>query len=198
MKKKVYGAGTNDADYVTHYVDSEGKRKTCPFYKKWNGMLERCFSPRYKSKNPTYADVTCCEDWLLFSKFKAWMEKQDWKGKELDKDILYEDNKVYSPQTCVFIDHKINSFLNDCGGARGDLPIGVSLQTKKNKYGTTSAYVAKVNNSLSGECEYLGRFTTPEAASEVWRVRKHEIACMLAETQGDPRIREALRKRYYK
>ena len=45
---------------------------------------------------------------------------------ELDKDILYKGNKVYSPDTCVFVPQGINSLFVKANKLRGDLPIGVS------------------------------------------------------------------------
>ena len=99
----IYGVATNDAEYETrkvkiYYENGIKKRKqlwVCPFYVKWMQMLQRCFCVEYKNKKPTYADVTCCDDWLLFSNFKKWMESQDYEGKELDKDLLVFENKIY-------------------------------------------------------------------------------------------------------
>jgi hypothetical protein len=54
----------------------------------------------------------------------------------LDKDILYKGNKIYSPDTCVFVPQEINALFVKNDANRGDLPIGVFYTlTKTNKYG---------------------------------------------------------------
>ena len=83
------------------------------------------------SVSPTYKGCSVSEEWLRFSNFKRWMEKQDWDGKQLDKDILFEGNKVYSAETCVFVTSVVNSFTSDSGAKRGEWLIGVSLGIKR-------------------------------------------------------------------
>lgn len=100
------GIAFNDADYevnTTELVD--GKRKTvwrCPYYQRWVNMLDRV----YLKNRPAYVGVTVCDSWLNFSNFKSWMEKQDWEGKELDKDVF--GGKQYSPENCIFLHKKVN------------------------------------------------------------------------------------------
>lgn len=105
----VYGVGINDADYpVNKTTGSFGKRITtwrCPYYQRWVNMLERV----YDGDREAYRGVTVCEEWLIFTNFKGWMQTQDWSGKELDKDLL--GGNLYSPETCVFLDKKLNMLL---------------------------------------------------------------------------------------
>ena len=91
-------------------------------------MLARCYSAKFQEHCPTYTGCTVAEDWLKFSNFKDWMEKQQWEGKQLDKDILFEGNKVYGPDTCVFVSPMVNTFTIDSGAARGKWLIGVLAQ----------------------------------------------------------------------
>ena len=72
--KLVFGVGINDADYVIK-VKVDGGYQDCPYYLKWKEMLRRCYSNRVASYHPTYKDCYVCEDWLIFSNFKKWMEK---------------------------------------------------------------------------------------------------------------------------
>lgn len=189
MKKLVQGVGFNDADYkVTQYIS--GKQFMCPFYDRWKSMLERCYSKKFKLKNPAYIGCSVCEEWLTFSNFKAWMEKQDWQGKELDKDLLVTGNKVYSPDRCIFLDKEINQFTNERKSARGKWPLGVCFNNWHNKL------CALCQNPLTKKQENLGYFNCPSEAHEAWRKRKHELACQLAELQTDARVAEALRNRY--
>lgn len=199
MSKLVCGVGVNDADYViakseiTGYVNGKKKLKqvwTCPFYRAWVQMLKRCFSEKYKAKNPTYKDVTCCEEWLTFSNFKRWMEKQDWQGKQLDKDIIFTNNKVYSPETCAFVSGVTNSFVLASDATIVEYPLGVHWDKESKKLRVRCC------NPFTKKKEHLGYFRCPKEAHETWRKRKHELAQLVAETEADPRIVEALKKRY--
>ena len=193
-RKPIYGVGINDADYTTQIVRPvNGKLKNiwnCPYYKRWGEMLKRCYSPRYHEKKPTYIGCTVCQDWLVFSNFKKWMEKQDWQGKHLDKDILVKGNKMYHPDLCLFVDNSLNSFMNDHGAKRGLYPIGVSWHKRD------SIFESQISNPFTGKDEYLGRYTNQDDGHQAWRKRKRELAHQLADMQTDPRIADALRNRY--
>ena len=95
-KKLVFGVGINDADYVIDKrinASLPGERRSqkvlwaCPYYSRWKDVLSRCYAAYHLLKRPNYFDCTVCEEWLLFSNFKKWMEQQDWEGKQLDKDL---------------------------------------------------------------------------------------------------------------
>lgn len=73
--------------------DSTEKTRGNPFYVKWYSLRNRCTSEKFKERFPTYQDVTCCKDWLFYSKFKAWMEQQPWLDMDLDKDLIKPGNK---------------------------------------------------------------------------------------------------------
>ena len=193
-EKKVCGVGINDAPYaVTKGGRVDGKRKitwVCPYYVVWHDMLHRCYSNKYHTGKPTYINCTVCDEWIYFMAFRAWMEKQDWEGKHLDKDILIPENKTYAPSTCRFVDRRVNTFFIDCGSRRGEWPIGVSFDKSKGKF------VSYCRNPFMKKLEHLGVFTCPNEAHGAWRKRKHELACMWADLQDDPLIAEALRKRF--
>lgn len=126
MKKLVKGVGVNDADYKVKYTikcEHLGITKiVCPFYKVWLNMLNRCYS---KKRHRCYSDSFVCEEWLVFSKFKSWMEKQDWEGKQLDKDLLLDGNKEYNPNFFCFIPKNLNLFITERKVTKGLYPIGV-------------------------------------------------------------------------
>ena len=188
--KLVYGVGVNDADYVVTENENGKIVWRCNYYQAWKDMLARSYSDKYKQKNPTYNGTTVCEEWHSFMNFRSWMIQQDWKGKELDKDILFEGNKVYSPTTCVFVDKLVNSFLLDCAAARGKWPLGVYWNERDKKF------QSNCSNPFTKKKEYLGSFTYPQQAHQAWKARKHELACQLADLQVDERVADALRARY--
>ena len=200
-KKLVHGVGINDADYVLQkkeaigYVDGKRKWKlvwACPYYRAWRNMLERCYSANLQERYPTYKGCTVSEEWLTFSSFKAWMEKQDFEGMHLDKDVLFEGNKVYSAETCVFVTGVVNSFTTDRGAYHGEWLIGVDWHKASEKFR------AQCRNPFTKKREHLGLFTCEQEAHEAWLKRKLELAHELAAIQTDPRVARALIDRYSK
>jgi len=200
-KKLVFGVGNNDADYIVAkreeigYVGGKRKRKLvwgCAYYSRWRDMLRRCYDAKYQECKPTYAGCTVSNDWLTFTNFKNWMESQDWEGKHLDKDLLLERNKVYSPETCIFVSPMVNTFTIDRGNDRGKWLIGVCWDKASKKF------LAQCSNPFTKENEKLGHFTCEQEAHNAWQKRKLELAKELAAIQTDPRIAKALISRYSK
>lgn len=200
-KKLVYGVGTNDADYAVakfetiRCADGKQKRKRvwmCPYYQTWVSMLNRCYSAKSQKRNPTYIGCTVSDDWLIFSNFKAWMKKQQWEGKQLDKDLLFQGNKIYSAETCVFVSPMVNSFTIDRGNDRGRWPIGVSWHKK------TGKFRVQCSNPFTKKRGHIGYFDCEQQAHEAWLKRKLELAHELAAIQTDPRVAKALINRYSK
>jgi hypothetical protein len=180
MKLK-YGVGVNDADYAVE-PRVNGKHVWCPYFQKWHLMLMRCYCEKYKAKRPSYAGCEVAKEWWSFMAFRSWMCKQDWQGKQLDKDLL-GDGKLYSPANCVFISQALNSFILDRGAARGRYPIGVRRLGKR--------FQSRVNDN--GVEKYLGTFNTPEEAHSAWVVAKTELANKILDIQIEPRIIQGIR-----
>lgn len=193
--KIVYGVGINDADYVVQMRIREkgepGKVNwVCPYYARWCSMIQRTCSEDFKAKNPSYVDCALHEDWIYFSNFKAWMEQQDWEGKQLDKDLLVPGNKIYGPDTCVFVDRQVNNFIYESAMKyREECPIGVCYHKDRKKYQATCG-------SADNVYTYLGLYETPEEAHKVWLDFKLQQAYILAQRQKDPRVAAALIDRY--
>ena len=127
------GVGVDDASYRVNPVIN-GKYQMCPYYRKWTSMINRCYSAISHARNPTYKGCIVSDEWLVFSVFKAWMEKQDWQGNDLDKDILFYGNKLYSSSTCLFVDPKINRLIETNNAKRGKYPIGVCFSERDNRF----------------------------------------------------------------
>ena len=197
-QKLVFGVGINDADYVVtewETIEVNGARKKklvwmCPYYRTWKGVIERCYSPQFQERNPTYKGCSVSGEWITFSVFKCWMECQDWEGMQLDKDILFSGNKVYSAETCVFVTKAVNMFTIDSGAARGEWLIGVSWRKDRNKF------MSQCNNPFTKKSEYLGLFDSEIEAHQAWLKRKLELAHLLSAEQTDERVAKALIKRY--
>jgi len=182
-RKLVYKVGTNDA-WFTVKPKINGKQKTYKPYQIWRDMIKRCYDSTCQEKHPTYIGCKVCKDWLTFSVFEKWMLTQDWQEKQLDKDIIFQHNKVYAPKYCRFIPQALNKLLNGCDAARGDLPLGICWDKE------TGKYMAQI--SINGKAKKIGRFkTVPEAKASYNKAKYSEIH-RHAMMQSDPAIREGL------
>ena len=202
--KLVNGVGVNDANYsVTKwkYVDgvrSNGTRKTkiiwiCPYYQRWKGVLARCYCSNTQKRHPTYKGCTIYKDWLLFSNFRKWMVLQVWEGMEIDKDILFEGNKIYSPSTCVFISKLVNCFINKSSNRRGVCFLGCYFNKER------SSYVAECSNPMiKSRGKFIGHYQTEIQAHLAWKKQKHKYALVLAGSEyvTDERVRQVLLHKY--
>lgn len=189
----IHGIGINDSETRIGWKDENGNQIRCPVYTRWKDMLQRCYSPKRQEKYPTYIGCSVCEEWLTFSNFKAWLTAHpNWGILQLDKDILDPENKIYSPETCVMVPREVNVFIIDRGAKRGELPIGVSLDKRANKYQT------RCGNPFTGKAEYLGLFTCSEAAHLTWKAKKLEHTYSLRDAGyiTDDRVFEAIKNRY--
>lgn len=118
------------------YLGKDGEyNKT--FYDIWRHMIQRCYDPYEinKDKNLAYKDVVVCDNWHNFYNFEQWCYRNYYILQEekvcLDKDILIKGNKIYSPETCIFVPERINMLFCKSDKTRGRYPIGVSEYTDK-------------------------------------------------------------------
>jgi hypothetical protein len=185
MKKLVHGIGINDADYVVNPTINS-KKTVCHFYSAWKSMLRRCYSTKFQIENPTYIDCTVCEEWYSFMSFRAWMIQQNWHGKQLDKDLLFLGNKIYSPDACIFVSLQINTLLADSGASRGEFPIGASWHIGKGEFQA----LCRTN----GKLKHLGYFTNFHAAHRAWQQFKIKVIQQAAAGQADTQLVAALNR----
>lgn len=194
MNSKISGVGINDAGYkVTRSEVFNGKRKRvwiCPYYAVWLRMIHRCYAPSSLKQRPTYTECSVTDKWFRFSNFKSWMETQDWENKQLDKDLLVSGNKVYSPDTCIFVTCSVNNFVVENTTERLNSLTGVHWA------GHAGKFRAECGNPFTKKKENLGYFTDVKTAHQAWLSRKLELAKLLAAEQDDQRVAKALVERY--
>ncbi|WP_439895281.1 hypothetical protein ACTACV_10225 [Pseudomonas syringae] len=152
----VYGVGVNDVP-----IRWIGNSKP-QFYRAWCGMLERCYSPQYLDLYPTYRDCHVDPRWLNLSCFKAWMDDQEYEGMVLDKDLLVPGNRIYSPETCLFVPAWVNSLLANLSSKKRTLPMGVGLCGKR----------FKATYKSFGKTAFIGAFDGPEEAHAAYRAHR--------------------------
>lgn len=152
-------------------------------YTAWHNMLLRCFDERYKIQEPTYKDVTCSKEWLLFDNFYEWLHCQEnfdkWLNGDrwsIDKDIIFKGNKLYSSETCCLTPQSVNSLFAKGNLVRGDLPIGVCKSWNNN-------FLAFCQNPFTNKQENLGYYSTPEKAFQVYKSYKEDIIKQVAEIE---------------
>lgn len=150
-------------------------RKCTKYYDVWKGILERCYDPKYIEKRPTYIGCEVHESWHDFQVFAKWADENYYEieGERiaLDKDILCKGNKIYSPDTCVFVPTRINSLFTKNNKCRGNLPVGVSYKNQK--------YVTSCNTNEKRK--HLGYYNTPEEAFQVYKKFKEQYIKEVAE-----------------
>ena len=108
MAKLVCGVGINDFPgwgSSKNRGTYEGK-----VYQSWRHMLTRCYNKKYLETRPTYTGCSVCERWLTLSNFAKDIKSLpnydllvQGVNTFLDKDIRVPGNKIYSPDTCMFV-----------------------------------------------------------------------------------------------
>lgn len=151
-------------------------------YKSWISMLQRCCDDAVKTKYPTYKDVTCCKEWLLYENFYEWLHEQPnfdkWLNGDrwcLDKDIIVKGNKLYSPKNCCLVPNNINVLFTKRDKLRGDLPIGVCRYKGQ--------FMAQCQNPFSSEKECLGLYQTFEQAFQAYKDYKEDLIKRIARNE---------------
>lgn len=152
-------------------------------YQLWQGMITRSYSQKTKERQPKYANVTTAKEWHNFQNFAEWFYSQShyMDGYNLDKDILKEGNKEYSPSTCCLVPQEINKLFINRGNPDRLLPTGVQL--------------CKGRYQVKAGQKYIGSYDTPELASQAYQSAKREYVLEKVDTwknKVDPKVIEAM------
>lgn len=157
LKKAICGVGVNDYGLPIKINEKHIDSYTC-----WRNMIMRCYDSKEQQKHPSYKGCVVCEDWLYFSNFNAWFDKNYRKGYELDKDILSKDCKCYSPQTCLFVP----KYINDLFRTRSDGKHGMGVRHEKR----TNKYFAVV--AIDGKTKYGKVYSNKKDAYQEYKELK--------------------------
>ncbi len=166
---EVYGIGYIGKGKYT----SSGKYAR--IYDCWRGIFKRIYIDI--DKQPTYKDCSICKEWLCYQSFAKWFESNMWDDNikfQVDKDIIFKGNKIYSPETCTLVDNNINCLFTKTDKLRGDYPIGV--------------YYRRCNGKFRAQCscgighqQYLGEYDTPEEAFKAYKEFKENYIKQVAD-----------------
>lgn len=185
----IHGIGINDRT-----VPIKINGKLTKSYSRWKSILQRCYSSKCHSSHPTYKNCTICDEWKTYSNFLKWYQTNYVEGYHLDKDILFEGNTIYSPDTCVFVPQEINNILADSMGRRGNYSIGVSFIKRDRKFQSSISMNGKIHN--------LGWFDSEQEAHEIWKIAKTKYVAELVNSYYEHglisnRIKDALLSRTF-
>lgn len=96
LDKTFYGKG---------YIGFGRHNSKSKCYTRWKAMLARCYGVEAKSN--------LCEEWHSLQVFGEWFDNNYLIGYVLDKDLKVPGNKIYSPETCMFIPNHLNILFNN-------------------------------------------------------------------------------------
>lgn len=157
---------------IGEYKSHDGSKVT-PQYQCWNDMLKRVYGNREHCKR--YVDCSVCDEWLNFQNFARWYDENyyvvEGERTELDKDILVKNNRIYSPDTCVFVPRTINILFTKNNAKRGKFPIGISASGD--------------NFRVRCGSKYLGSFNDIDSAFNAYKIEKERMLKETAEKYKD-------------
>lgn len=150
-----------------------------PHFHTWASLRTRTLDTNFKQRHKSYIDCSLCEEWMCMQNFCDWAESTKPKDTsvkwELDKDLLIEGNKLYSPETCCWLPKEINLFLSKMGEK--------AIYPKTLKDGS-EVYVVFVREGKEKQVEkgshYIGTYYSYEMAVDKWRwVKKQRLNSLI-------------------
>ena len=153
--------------------------KLTEHYAVWSNMIKRGYCYDFKRKHPTYKNCTVSKDWHNFQVFAKWYTEHRFfgLGYELDKDLKFLGNKVYSEHTCTLVPKTINTLLSSREPLRNGHMQGVHFDKKRGKY---RAYVNRHNKR-----KLLGDYNTKEDAAFAVKLGKEaQVKVVALEWEG--------------
>lgn len=162
-----------EGDYQAYF-----RRKATPQYASWKHMIERCYDVKIHKKHPTYIGCTVVDEWHNFQNFAKWYDEHYYEVENqrmnLDKDILIKGNKIYSPETCIFVPSRINSLFTKKNANRGNTPVGVTYSNRD------KVYIAKCMLGNGKDRKIIGSFKTAEEAFDNYKIFKETLIKQIA------------------
>lgn len=153
-------------DWVRSFRDCGVKKITISGVR-YGNIKSRCMEcGAEQSRRPRY--IGCVNGFTGFQEFVEWHRAQvgyistDF---QIDKDILFKGNLIYSPETCVLVPRQLNMLVVSEKGKRGEFPLGVTYDK------TRKMFVAKM--SVCRKTAVIGcSYTTPEEAFVAYKHAK--------------------------
>jgi len=134
--KSVYGIGyIGEGQYGVSKKDSYLIAR----YSAWRNLLGRVYCEKTGHRHIPYIGCEVCKEWHNYQNFSEWYETHMYQvGTErmhIDKDILHEGNKVYSPENCIIVPQSINEIFHTTVRKTKDLDLPYTIRrTDSNRY----------------------------------------------------------------
>lgn len=179
--KSPYESSIFDVGYIG---GNRNKTTDYIYYKIWQPMFQRCYSQIRLLNNPTYQGCEVHPYFHNFQNFAYWCDinyyEVEGETMNLDKDILYQGNKIYGPNTCIFIPHRINTlFTINRSHHNSELPIGCNIDKEK----VNRKYYVKIK--ADGKNKHVGYFATKDEARLAYKFAKEaEIRRVVSQYKG--------------
>lgn len=158
--KSIWGVGYLGEETETHFVNNA----CIPSFGAWTNMIKRCYAEHLRHKHLAYTNCTMCDEWHNYQNFRSWYDTNYYDIREgrmhIDKDVMVKDNKVYSPETCIFLPQRINMIFMKKNRMiiDADLPTGL----RRTVVGFSATYNTK----------WLGNFKTLKEALYYYNIEK--------------------------
>lgn len=130
-------------------------------YSRWSNMLKRCYSKEFHKENKSYIGCYVCDEWLNYQNFAKWFYDNYVEEYHLDKDLKIYGNKLYSPDTCIFVPRSINNFF------------------WKKKYKELPNGVVKAGVGYSSSIKYKIRYLINDAMNDYWNDKHHATKMLI-------------------
>lgn len=165
LTPNVYGIGYYGIGKYT-------KHNNPKVYDAWRGMLRRCYDPKSLKRNPCYQGCWVCDEWHNFQKFAAWWKKHcHCEDGQIDKDILFKGNRIYSPETCCIVPFEVNNVFFKKRRNHGEWPIGVTVDKRCDySHSYKATFSDKRHRKKRG-----GVFKTPELAFGAYKKEREQV-----------------------
>ncbi len=135
----------------------------------WLDLLRRCFpkSEHERKQCQSYKGIVFYKPWLKFSNFKVWFDENYIEGYVLDKDLLSNGEKAYSPCTCCFIPRDLNNLLQT--EHKSNQKKGCKRFFNKSKD------IFEPKMCINGKTTSLGKCSSEKDAIEVYKKEKKKL-----------------------
>ena len=171
LSKSVNGVGFIGVGEYKCSINSKITRE----YNAWEHMIKRCVDEKFKSKNATYVDCSISEEFLNFQEFARFYTENKWTDEVNlipDKDIKIKGNKLYSKETVLLVDARINSLFTQRTNDRGKYLIGV---TKKH-----GKFYARMSDG-KGDMVFIGSYDNEMEAFYAYKREKEKFIKQVAD-----------------
>ncbi len=141
----------------------------------------RCYCDTYQATHTSYIGCSVDPEWHNYQKFAKWWNENYYmipgERMDFDKDLLFKGNRVYAPEKCCIIPHRLNLLFMRRIRKEKSTPTGI-LKTASGKFYATYGAIGKTNSRV-------GPFDTLEDAFARYKEIKESAIRAIVEQYKD-------------